>query len=346
MLADTISISKIDNDMCGTLDIAKTIMKPKVSNTTFIIPSYLEYEHIRKYNYTLSQLKIIAKHYKQKLSGNKPVLLDRLYNFLKMSVHAIRIQSRYRGYLQRKSNGLRGPGFLKRDLCTNATDFYTLDDLTNVSHNQFYSFKDDNFVYGFDIASLYHLVLKNGNSSVNPYNRTILPKYIIKDIRHLIRINKLLNISIDAYIPNNNEILTAKQRINQRINAVFQDMDALGNYTNSEWFTNLTTSNMIIYIRELFDIWSYRAQLSQETKNGICPPNGTPFRGTDMQNIINMSHGSLRQFTLSTMENLIRSGTNTENRTLGAYYVLAALTLVSNDAATSMPWLYQSVAHY
>ena len=322
-------------------------MKPKVLSNNFVIPSYSEYNWISKYNYTLVQLKSIAKHHTQKLTGNKTDLIERLYNFLKYSEHATYIQSKYRGYLQRKYNSLHGPAFFKRNACTNATDFYTLDDIGNISHAQFYSFKDDDdFIYGFDIASLYHIVLKNGNTSVNPYNRKLLPKYIIKDIRYLIRLSKILNIRIEAYIKNNNELLTSKQRTTQRINAVFQDMDTLGNYTNSEWFTNLTRSNMIVYIREIFDIWSYRAQLSQETKNAICPPNGTPFRDTDMQAIVSMSSDSIQRFTLSVMENLIRTGNNTENKTLGAYYVLAALTLVSNDAATSMPWLYQSVAHY
>jgi hypothetical protein len=34
-----------------------------------------------------------------------------------------------------------------------------------------------------------------------------------------------------------------------------------------------------------------------------------------------------------------------ENINLGALYILSALTLVNDDAATSMPWLYESVRH-
>ena len=45
------------------------------------------------------------------------------------------------------------------------------------------------------------------------------------------------------------------------------------------------------------------------------------------------------------MNNLISKGTTQENKSLGAFYVLAALTLVNNDAATSLPWLYESVSH-
>ena len=40
---------------------------------------------------------------------------------------------------------------------------------------------------------------------------------------------------------------------------------------------------------------------------------------------------------------MVKSGINHDSRALGAYYVLACLTLVNEDAATAMPWLYQSV---
>ena len=43
------------------------------------------------------------------------------------------------------------------------------------------------------------------------------------------------------------------------------------------------------------------------------------------------------------MEQLVYSGINTDNRTLGSYYVLGALTLVSTDASNSIPWLHMSM---
>ena len=45
------------------------------------------------------------------------------------------------------------------------------------------------------------------------------------------------------------------------------------------------------------------------------------------------------------MESLVSNGNSNENKSLGAFYVLSALTLVNNDAAESLPWLYQSVMH-
>ena len=145
---------------------------------------------------------------------------------------------------------------------------------------------------------------------------------------------------VDNYIK-----LTPTQRNKQRIISVFQEIDALGNYSDHTWFTTLTLYKLFIFIRELADIWNYRAQIPAETKLNICPPIGDPFRNTDMLIIRQMSYDSLQRFSLSCIENLVKMGVNNEYKSLGAIYVLTALTLVSENAATSMPWLYQSVAH-
>jgi hypothetical protein len=42
-------------------------------------------------------------------------------------------------------------------------------------------------------------------------------------------------------------------------------------------------------------------------------------------------------------ENLVYSGVSDEYKTLGAFYAMSALTLVSPDARHSMPWLYEAV---
>ena len=52
--------------------------------------------------------------------------------------------------------------------------------------------------------------------------------------------------------------------------------------------------------------------------------------------------GSFPPIKFSYLEN--EFGAN-GSRSLGAYYVLAGLTLVNNEAAEAMPWLYHSVVH-
>ncbi len=54
----------------------------------------------------------------------------------------------------------------------------------------------------------------------------------------------------------------------------------------------------------------------------------------------------VKKVILEVLEKLVNTGVDADSKSLGAYYVLAALTLVNNDAATSLPWLFQSVSHF
>ena len=45
------------------------------------------------------------------------------------------------------------------------------------------------------------------------------------------------------------------------------------------------------------------------------------------------------------MEKLLNNEQTNDNKSLGAYYILGALTLVNIDASNSLPWLYQSFMH-
>jgi len=321
------------------------IKKQKINSDDFTIPKYEEYEWLNKYNYTLNQLRSIARHYKLVISGNKGQLIERTASYLKKSVYSTKIQRVAKGYLQRLYNKTHGPAFLNRSLCNNVTDFYSMDDISEIPLSQFFSYKDqDSFIYGFDILSLYNLILTNGKDAFNPYNRNILPNNIIDSIRHKIRLSHVLKIPITITI-NNTPFISSQKRHELRVLSLFQEIDSLGNYSNSEWFMSLDRGRLIKYLRELLDIWTYRAQLSSETKLQICPPNGDPLRNTNISLIYNLSTESLQRFILGTMENLVKTGINQDSKSLGAYYVLAALTLVNNEAAEAMPWLYHSVVH-
>ena len=131
-----------------------------------------------------------------------------------------------------------------------------------------------------------------------------------------------------------------------KIITLFQKIDEHGFITNIEWFNSLSRLHLIRYIRELGDIWNYRAQLSLETKRNICPPNGNPFVYFNNHNFYSsVSINQLKYSILKVIECLVNTGVSNESKSLGAFYVLAALTLVNTDAAESLPWLYQSVMH-
>ena len=178
-----------------------TIKTPlKVNDKNFTVPSIENYSDVLKFNYNISQLKEIAKKYNLKKTGNKNELTQRIYSFLYFSSFIIKIQKRVRGTFARKYKFLRGPASINRKICTNTDDFITLESLDEIKFHNFISFKDaDNFVYGFDIASLYTLFIKSKNREDirNPYNRNAMPEQLFKNIRSIIQLGRLLKIHIN-----------------------------------------------------------------------------------------------------------------------------------------------------
>jgi hypothetical protein len=150
------------------------------------------------------------------------------------------------------------------------------------------------------------------------------------------------------------EALTPEQMAEVQILDLFQDINALGNYADSAWLSALKHPHHIRFIQELYDIWSYRAELSTQMKCQICPPMGCLFANLNsvyanpnsaaiMNEIRTAPFNVVREINLSVIDRLIRSGVTEDDRKLGAFYVLSALTLVSPGARNALPWLYQSV---
>jgi len=319
----------------------------KISNDNITTPTIDNLDILFENNYNVQQLKQFTKQYKLKVSGNKKELVNRIYVFLRLSKVIIKIQKVFRGFLLRKCNSLHGPALMNRKLCTNDTDFLSGDDFKTLNFYQFFSYKDeDEFIYGFDIISLYNLIIKSGKNIKNPYNRMNISKSVVQNIRNLIRISRVLKIPINIDIKENLNISNEKS-IELRALDLFQNIDALGNYSDPAWFLTLNNIQIIKFMRELIDIWNYRAQLSCETKRLICPPTGDPFRNINFNYLNNETNIiNIKKNVLDILEKLVNSGVDKDNKYLGAYYVLGALTLVNNNAATSLPWLFQSVSHF
>jgi len=321
-------------------------LKPIKEKDMLIQPKISEYATFKSKKYSLLDLKHICKHYKQKSSGTKEQLVEVIYNFLQGSYNAQIIQRTWKKYCVKVYNNLHGPARKNRKLCVNETDFFTMDPISEISYTQFFSFKDtDDMIYGFDLLSLHNLIVKNGKTTTNPYNRNIIKTNIKNDIKKLIKFGKFINEKLDIDIEDVNTNLDPKKIMELRIKSLFQEIDSLGNYTNSEWFSSLDRIGIIRFIRELYDIWEYRAHLSPVIKMEICPPTGDPFFGLNMMELPLLPVEVLQMLSVNFMENIIKNGINRESKCLGCNYVLCAITLVNPEAAQALPWLHYSVSH-
>lgn len=309
--------------------------------------SYRNYSVLFKYNYNTKQLKQIAKDYKLKQTGNKEEMIIRIYFYLQLSFYTTKIQKIFRGALQRNHIRKHGPGFKDRTLCTNACDFLTMDELTSIPNDQFFSFEDeDGFIYGFDILSLYNLIYKSNGAVKNPYNKKHLSSNIIENFRSLLRSSRVLKINIVTQLTDVTQEVSNGKSIELRALSLFQSIDALGNYTSPQWFMALNRFQLIKFLDELFDIWTYRANLSPEIKQAICYPSGNPFLRLTKHTLRSVeSIDLMRKLILEVIEKMVTTGVDKDSKCLGAYYVLGALTLVNQQAANALPWLYEAAYH-
>ena len=353
---------------------------------------------------------------KIKMSGTKSELRQNVYNFYHQTFHCIKIQLKFHSFLRRKLNKLRGPALANREICINETDFYSLDPIRDIPNQQFFSYEEiakeedrskKSCYYGFDIASIYNLILSdNGveneyglsrrlifNESNNPYNRNKIPHNVIRDILKIIKLDRILtrkrnitknkkmtrnqmmnnnNYEYDNnnYVAENNnnnnnnnaimgsgmnialpqDVLTPHQRFRQHVLRLFQTINALGHYSDPEWFVALTYEQHITFLRELIDIWNYRAELSPQVRRTIYPPYGDPFPHYVLgwvthQFYIYLSPENIININLTVIERFIASALAEADRCLGSNFILCALTLVSIPAREALPWLYQSVMH-
>ena len=126
---------------------------------------------------------------------------------------------------------------------------------------------------------------------------------------------------------------------NTRIQEIFMEIDQLGNYTQSEWFSELSHSYLSSFIHNLYDIWNYRSNMSYIVRTQICPYYNPFLFEVD----VGVRFGEeLKKNCIIIMENILFSGGDIEYRKLGCIHILTALTLVSRSAQRALPWLYES----
>lgn len=211
----------------------------EITSQIISLPDYI------KYNSTITKMKIpelkyICKNNKLHISGTKPVLISRIHEYYKKCIFAIKLQKMVRGYFVRLSFKLRGIAYKDRQICTNTTDFYTMEPLSEIPYYKFYSYTDAHkFTYGFDIDSLIELYKKKGKIT-NPYNREKITIYTLNKILKLHRIIKIIYGYLDIVQFEETSSISMQNNMYQTniiSNAILQAADELATF-------NLAIPNM------------------------------------------------------------------------------------------------------
>ena len=372
----------IDTRLDGNKKVKPTKEKPKVLELSY--ENYIE-NNKNLSVYKLPELKSIAKQHNLYVTGNKPVLLDRIRRYFLAIENAIVIQKYFRGHMIRYSFRIRGPCFKNIAQCVNDSDGYTLEPLNEIPFERFITITDkQNFVYGFDVVSL-ATVYKKTNKIINPYTRERVDYQVLHQIMSLFKIVNIVfpdcvtdderkQTQMNTIIPVNtctprsprnrvvqrtsvtNNIYTQGQTLlmrkmqelrelplSRRIEDLFIEIDLLGNYTSSRWFSILTKLQCFEFHRVLLYIWN-RGDLPNETKRQICQLHD-PFLNNLLprENYINLTLEQAQETCINVMEQIIHGGVDDEYRKIGTMHVLSALTIVSVPARTNYIWLYESL---
>jgi len=361
------SVQEVD-----TVDIPKsnhyqnTIEDDNPTNVIILKP--VEYEKMNTMKYTLADLRVLCAYYNIKKSGTKPDLTQRIHTFLKQTYFISRIQRIFKQFLSRKYVKLCGPGYLHASKCVNDTDFYTFDKISEINPVELFTYFDtDNKIYGFHIASIFHLIISSYPTITNPYNRNVMCSITIKNVYEKLIYGSLLGFRVSIKLDDNDDdnvygndlghtsnlmnggvqVMSREKQEELHVVDLFQHINTLGNYSDSDWFISLQREDLIRFIRNIHDIWHYRANLSQEMKERISPPNGNPFilqnAHVNMNIITLLTLAEIRTICISVIERITRRGVSREDQCLGAFYVLATLTIVNQDARNALPWLYEAV---
>ena len=331
----------------NTKDAKNTKTTTRVKDDDFYVPLLKCAWMLKKYNYTLKQLKQIAKKYGIKCKNlRKSDLIEHIYTSMVHTYNSKIIQTSFRKFLFRKLRKSRK--LEKLDKCVNDTDFLTLDSINEIDKSNLVVIEEDKHCYAFHVDSLFNLLIKKGQDTKNPYTRNKFDKDVKTQMNDIIRLCSILKLDLEiSKHTEENELqnMSPEQRMQMRVMNLFMKMDELGNYTNPNWFTGLSHRNLFKFIRELREIWIYRAGLTQEIKRRIVPPLGNPFGNQSIHILRTLQEIELRKYCIFAMDKLINSSPDLEQNGLGATMCLTALTLASNEAAQAMPWLYESAVY-
>ena len=319
-------------------------------------PDSQTYKEISKIDLSkckLPELKQYAKDLNIRVSGNKGDVKDRIEQQIKKEVNSVTIQKTFRRHLVLNWMKLKGT----RENCVNETDFYTMEPLNEIPYLNFIKYVDTthNVNYGFDIKSLCTLATKNKKFE-NPYNRENMK---VPFGTKMIKVVKLTNIlfpgndlfkEIGTVQESSNLFVEQQTReqvffaryeglqqmpLNQRITDLFIHIDSLGNYSNREWLSNLNEDRLYYLILKINQLWH---RIPHSLRNRICPyisPFSPEVFGTGQVNLT-------VSMVVKMAEILVYSGLDDEHKQLGAMYFLSGLTLVSLNARTQLPWLYEN----
>lgn len=216
-------------------------------------------------------------------------------------LHAIKlIQRTWRRTRYRSIAHQRGPAWFRpMDICNNTTDFYTCQDLNDIPPRLLFTYQvpfntstgshTQSIYYGFHLHSFLALIESATTTDdrrhqryptvLNPFDRTPIPSETIRRaqkydmiIRHWCDLDgQPYNNIIDDAKKESLDNLSPDKRVEMRTLEIFQKIDMLGYYTNSNWLYGKSVEQLISFISAFNINWYVRLGLTDSIRKQILP---------------------------------------------------------------------------
>ncbi len=246
----------------------------------------------------------------------------------------IKLQSHFRKIMILSKIKYQGLAILNRDICNNDEDFYTYESKNDIESKYFFSYKDSNNNHWcFDVRSLKKLIDMN---YTNPYTTEEIPDQV--KVRVNDYINCLSKHKIQVTI-DNTIISDRKTTVKQKFVDLFSQIEFSGYSCDIKWILDLNKLKLKKLYRELEDIWNYRANLTNEVKQRIVPPDGRIFV-MPVSDYLNCNVLVELQEILVNELSKILSAENQSDMNLGFMYFIIGLSMVSKPCfMTHQSWV-------
>ena len=297
-------------------------------------------------DYSLPQLKYFHKHVLRKTSKEKVSkynkselfkVIDDYHKQIKYCdvniLNITKFQSIVRKKLLQNKVKHQGLASLNRKICTNDEDFYTYDPKEEIDNKYFFSYKDSsNNYWCFDIRSIKKLIDMNYD---NPYTMEPISSEVKNRINSFISYLKKKNIQVGV---DTTIIVDRKAQVKQAFVDIFAQIEYLGYSCNVDWILSLNPIKLKKLYRELEDIWNYRANLSQQVKSDIVPPDGRLFVMPVQDYLCCNVKIELQEILAKELKKILGARTLGDMNT-GFIYFIMGLSLVNRDCLLVHQWI-------
>jgi len=262
----------------------------------------------------------------------KRLITKRVEPYLSHEESIVQIQKVFKGWnIRRRRN------------CNNKEDCGTMDSLFEIPIQYYIDYKDEEgFTYGFDIRSL-HMIMEEANP-INPFTQKQLilgasgKNFFEKYMKKMTAVKEK-----EGRVKFDSPKLTKEQRFNQVLVRVFQKIDMLGHYTDIAWFQNMSLRDLNYFYKGAYDIFAFRAQLSNEVRRKIVK-DGVLFQNFigSLHHVQERTKHILQYEILREIERILDEGEDRDSKILGITLILTVLVECSHAAAMALPHLVQS----